>query len=70
MKCNLVIYYHITDFITGTFQDLENDFERVVLTKGEFLGLQDPIITTATGGIFNIVCDDNSNQGNAKPTDS
>lgn len=37
-KFNLAVSYHIQEAITGTVPDLEMDFSRVVVSKGELLG--------------------------------
>ena len=66
---NLAMSYHITDAVAGSFPDYEIDLERVMMTKGELLGIQNATVDPAAGAALKINWVDNANQGNAKDTD-
>ena len=66
---NLAVSYHIREAVTGTFPDFTVDYSKVVITKGELPGLQEPGIIPEAGGNLAITWEDNSTQGLAKPGD-
>jgi len=66
---NLAVSYHIREAITGIYPDFLIDFPKVIITKGELPGLQEPQITPEAGGNLAIAWEDNSEQSMAKPGD-
>jgi len=67
---NLAVSYHIREAVTGTYPDFTLDYQKVVITKGELPGLQEPGVTPEAGGNLAITWEDNSTQGLAKPEDT
>jgi hypothetical protein len=61
--------YHILEAVTGIFPDFSINYLKVLVTKGELLGLQEPIATPQTGAQIAFAWEDNSGQGLAKSDD-
>ncbi|MFN8274767.1 MAG: DUF6266 family protein [Flavobacteriaceae bacterium] len=68
-RYNLAFAYHNREAIIGTYPDYEIDYPKVIITKGELLGLQQPLVTADAGAVLNFAWDDNSGEGEAKTTD-
>jgi len=68
-KRNLAVSYHIKEAIAGTYPDFTMDFPKVIITKGELAGIDDPTAVPEAGAVIATTWADNSDQANAKPTD-
>jgi hypothetical protein len=68
-RTNLATAYHLTEAITGAYPALTMDFPKVILSKGELLGLQDTGATPQSGGMIKLNWSDNSGQGEARTDD-
>ena len=68
-RSNLATSYHLTDAVIGTFPSLAIDYSKVILSRGELLGLQDAAATPMSTAILKLTWTDNSGQGQALPTD-
>jgi hypothetical protein len=68
-KSNLATAYHLTEAVAGTFPNFMIDFEKVIISKGELLGLQQTSVSPMTGEKLNMGWTDNSGQGEAAATD-
>lgn len=66
---NLAVSYHIREAVAGVFPDFTIDYPKVVVTKGELPGLQEPLVTPVVDAKLDITWEDNSTQGLAKPGD-
>lgn len=68
-RSNLATAYHLTDALQGVYPALAIDFTKVIISKGELLGLQDPSVTPVATAKLTIDWTDNSGQGQAKTDD-
>lgn len=69
-KSNLATSYHITEAIQGVYPTLAIDFEKVIIAKGELLGLQDLQVAAQSGNQLRLNWTDNSGQGQARTDDT
>ena len=65
-RSNLASAYHITDAIHGVYPAFAINFEKVILSKGELLGLQDLGVQPVSTADLKLNWSDNSGQGQAK----
>ena len=68
-KSNLATAYHLTEAIAGAFPGFTIDFPKVIISKGELLGLQDTTVAPLSGAELKINWTDNSGQGQARTDD-
>ncbi|HYI78895.1 MAG TPA: DUF6266 family protein [Chryseolinea sp.] len=66
---NLAVSYHMTEAVTGTSPDFLVDYQKVIITKGDLLGLQDAVVTPQAGALLDFAWTDNSGQGLALADD-
>lgn len=67
---NLATSYHIKEALTEVGDDeVELDFSKVLISRGELQGLQTPTANAQAGNNLEVSWTDNSGQGNAKATD-
>jgi hypothetical protein len=68
-RVNQAMSYHLKEAIIDDGTSFEIDFTKVVMTKGDLVGLENPQVTAAAGGVLNFTWVDNSGQGQAKDDD-
>jgi len=68
-RYNLAFSYHNREAIIGTYPDYEIDFPKVIVTKGELLGLDQPVVAALPNAELKFNWTDNSGSGEAKATD-
>jgi hypothetical protein len=68
-RVNQAMSYHLKEAIIDTGAGFGMDYAKVVMTKGDLTGLENPQITAAAGGVLNFTWTDNSGQGQAKAED-
>lgn len=68
-RTNLAASYTITEAIVMNGDVPELVFSKVMITKGELTGFQNPTVDAQTGNNLIFSWDDNTLQGNAKPDD-
>ncbi|MDI1255877.1 MAG: DUF6266 family protein [Flavobacterium sp.] len=68
-RMNLATSYHIREAITGIYPDYTVDYPKVILTKGELLGLESAAAVAQAGAIMTITWEDNAGQSQAKADD-
>ncbi len=68
-RTNQAMSYHMTEAVTYVAPDFEINFEKVLISKGDLLGLQSPTVAPGAGTSIDFTWIDNSNQGQAKETD-
>jgi hypothetical protein len=68
-RVNQAMSYHLKEAIIDDGTSFEIDFTKVVMTKGDLVGLENPQVTAAAGGVLNFTWVDNSGQGQAKEDD-
>lgn len=66
---NQAMSYHIKQAVEYTDPDFVMLYNKVQISKGDLLGIQNPSVTAVAGSNLAYEWDDNSGQGNAKPTD-
>jgi hypothetical protein len=66
---NLATAYHILEAITGDYPDYAIDYQKVIVSKGELLGLQQPTATPQATAEIALAWEDNTGQGLAKADD-
>lgn len=69
-RFNLAFAYHNREAVIGTYPDYEIDFQKVIITKGELLGLEQPVLETQANASLKFTWLNNSGQGQAKATDT
>lgn len=69
-RYNLAFSYHNLEALTGTYPDYEIDFPKVIVTKGDLLGLEQPVLEPQSNALLKFTWTDNSGQGEAKATDA
>ena len=65
---NAATAYTFANAITGTFPNLQIDYKKVMISRGNLTPIQPPTLK-GSGGKITIAWKDNSGIGNAKPTD-
>ena len=68
-RVNQAMSYHLKEAIVDTGAGFGIDYAKVVMTKGDLTGLENPQVTAAAGGVLNFTWTDNSGQGQAKAED-
>jgi len=68
-RSNLASSYHMQEALQGIYPAIELDFERVIISKGELLGVENPIVVPQNGATLQVDWTDNSGQGLAKTDD-
>ncbi|MBS7787974.1 hypothetical protein KIH23_11765 [Flavobacterium sp. CYK-55] len=69
-RYNLAFAYHNREAVVGTYPDYEIDFQKVIIAKGDLLGLQQPLLEAQAGAVLRLGWVDNSGEGEAKPNDA
>lgn len=68
-RYNLAFSYHNKEAIIGTYPDFEIDYTKVIVSKGELLGVAEPEVAALSGAEVKYSWQDNSGEGEAKATD-
>ena len=68
-RFNLAFSYHNLQAIIGDYPNYDIDYQKVIISKGELLGAQQPEITALSGAELKFNWTDNSGQGEALATD-
>lgn len=68
-RYNLATSYHMTEAVTGVNPDFSIDFPKVILTKGDLIGLEAPVATPEASATVTFNWTDNSGEGQAKAED-
>lgn len=68
-RYNLATSYHLTEAVTGDNPDFSIDFPKVILTKGDLLGLEAPEANPEANATLSFSWIDNSGQGQAVAED-
>ncbi|RYG18092.1 MAG: hypothetical protein EOO07_09725 [Chitinophagaceae bacterium] len=68
-RFNMAMAYHLQNAIMYDGLEAFVDYEKVELAKGSLLGFQNLKCENRTSGELNFTWEDNSNQGEARPTD-
>lgn len=68
-KVNLAASYMLENAILVVAEIPQLIFNKILITKGELAGFQNPDVTPAAGRVLDFTWEDNSLQGNAKATD-
>lgn len=68
-RTNLAASYHLREAIQGLYPNLQIEYPKVVLTKGELLGPEALTATLQAGAKVTLAWTDNSGQGMAQGTD-
>jgi hypothetical protein len=68
-RINHAMSYHLRDAVIENGGLYEMDYAKVVMTKGDLTGLENPQVTAAVGATLNFTWVDNSGQGQAKADD-
>lgn len=66
---NQAMSYHMKEAVNYVDPDFEILFDKVQISKGDLLGVQNPTAVSPGTGQIKFNWDDNSGQGSAKPTD-
>jgi hypothetical protein len=68
-RYNLAFSYHNKEAIAGTYPTFEIDYPKVIVSKGELLGVAQPAVTAQPTAELKYAWQDNSGEGEAKATD-
>ena len=68
-RLNNAMSYHIKEAVDYVDPDFVVLFNKVQISKGDLLGLQNPSVSASGSNQIKYTWEDNSNQGEAKPTD-
>jgi len=66
---NLATSYHLKEALIEVVDGFEMDYPKVLISRGDLRGLENPAVTTAANQVVNFTWADNSGQGNANPLD-
>lgn len=66
---NQAMSYHMKEAVTYVDPNFEILFDKVQISKGDLLGIQNPVVTSPAAGEIKFNWEDNSGQGSAKTTD-
>jgi hypothetical protein len=69
-RYNLAFSYHNKEAIIGTYPDYEIDFQKVIVSKGELLNVEQPTVVAQSGAELKYSWIDNTGEGEAKATDT
>ena len=69
-RANLATSYHIREAIMGTYPNFSMNYPKVVISKGELLGVEELQVVPGDGGELDFSWFDNSGNGLAKPEDN
>lgn len=69
-RYNLAFSYHNKQAIIGTYPNLEVDFTKVIISKGELLNVAQPTVAAQAREELLFTWQDNSGEGEAKVTDT
>jgi len=69
-RFNLAFSYHNREAIIGTYPDFEMEYTKVIITKGELVGIQQPVVTPQPNAELKFTWVNNSGEGEAKATDT
>jgi len=68
-RTNQAMSYHMTEAVTFVDPNFEIVYEKVLISKGDLLGLQSPTVVPAVGTSLDFTWTNNSGQGLAKDND-
>lgn len=68
-RFNLAVSYHIQEAITGSLGNFEIDYSKVLMTKGELLGVGNLVCTPSSNQAMDLSFDGMNGQGNGKDDD-
>lgn len=66
---NLATSYHLQEALVQTVDGFEMDYSKVLISKGDVRGLDNPVLAAAANQVLDLSWVDNSGQGNANPLD-
>ena len=66
---NQAMSYHMKEAVNYVDPNFEIVFDKVQISKGDLLGVQNPTVMSPDPGVIKFNWDDNSEQGSAKATD-
>lgn len=69
-RLNNAMSYHLTEAVSYVASDFTMLYNKVQITKGELLGLQNPAAAAIGGNKIEFTWENNSDQGEAAPTDN
>jgi len=68
-RLNQAMSYHMKEAVVFQDPDFVIDYTKVIISKGDLPGLQNPTMTAVGGDKLSFTWEDNSGQGEAKATD-
>lgn len=68
-RYNLATSYHLTEAVTGVNPDFSIDYPKVIVTKGDLIGLETPEVSAGANATATFKWTDNSGEGQAKAED-
>ncbi|WP_431135107.1 DUF6266 family protein [Psychroserpens mesophilus] len=68
-RYNLATSYHLTEALIAIPGGFTINYQKVLISKGDLRGLQQPVINAAPNHVLDLTWDDNSGQGNAAADD-
>lgn len=66
---NQAMSYHMKEAVEYVDDTFEIRFNKVLISKGDLVGVQNPVVAALGTNQINFTWEDNSGQGSAKPTD-
>lgn len=69
-RFNQAFTYHRLEALSGTYPHYQIDYPKVIITKGELLGLDQPQLEALAGAALSVRWQDNSGIAQAQPTDA
>lgn len=66
---NQAMSYHMKEAVEYVDPNFEILYNKVLISKGDLLGIQNPVVIALADGVVKFSWDDNSGQGSAKDTD-
>ncbi|MBS7786189.1 hypothetical protein KIH23_02675 [Flavobacterium sp. CYK-55] len=68
-RFNQAFTYHRLEALSGTYPNFQIDYPKVIISKGELLGVDQPAVAAQAGAALRFTWQDNSGLGQAKATD-
>ena len=69
-RVNNAMSFHMKEAVVFNSPEFEMEYNKVMLTKGDLLGLNSVVLAAVAGEIIKVTWVDNSGQGQAKDTDN
>lgn len=68
-RADLASSYFLKEVATGTYPNITLDYDKIMITKGELAGIQEPVVAAQPDAVLRFTWEDNSGQPEASAND-